>query len=864
MNLVIISLVLTIIRSVYLIHLLLPSSKYSVSGLLFKATIGIGIIWGIDSLLLLGWMLVAGSINSEFIIIELIGTGLITGGYYYVKRNHMVYWETDPICVSQENRLVYQNTYYHTLNIITSLVISISLVYFLYNSLVTGADGLFDASAIWNMRARMLLASGEDWKTSFELMRQYMSPWTHVDYPLLLSNTIARYWGYLGQHLTLIPSIISFLFTFMTVILLYGSVSLIRNKLQGLLAILVLCGSRFIEYGTWQYADVPLSFYFLATLVLLNLAFSYQTPSSRALALMGSTMGLAAWTKNEGTLFVIASLSAYGFFCFTGKVQNRNTLKELYSILIGLIPILLGTLYFKYALAPQNDLISSGSLAVAIEKLTDINRYLQILNGFQHLLGNFLPYILLVYLGIASFMIFKKLKQGMLKFIFFSLCLLLSAFHLLILPFFLTACLAFQMLPIERNYSRSLATSALTVSLMFIGYFFIYLITPYDLGWHINTSMDRLIIQLLPSFIFIVFLIPVPLEFKVQHTSSIFQILPIFFKFALRGLLMCTALLVLALPVVAWYYFAPYQADGFSVLYPTSQLQPSPKNPEIHKKVFAKFEVSGDGDFHKIRIPISNNLNGKKIGFGINLRHERILEVKTIRFVEANGKILQDFNFHSLQRLKWEFFNGINIGEYQIHPSGIEELKALNHDESRLKEWFEFLSGSQLTFSDFTEHTISNLTKLEGKVFKNRNDFEAAMRFYDIYNRHAGFQLTDQSFAEIEKENFPKDVINQLSSSTVKNQLFDHEENFWRVVKQNIEMHEGDNYSLDTSLLLKHANIIEWQRRKIIRNLFRMAAYKQKANPQDLDLTLVSPVLDFPEQEPHFVEIHLRIRNPIQ
>jgi archaellum biogenesis protein FlaJ (TadC family) len=39
----------------------------------------------------------------------------------------------------------------------------------------------------------------------------------------------------------------------------------------------------------------------------------------------------------------------------------------------------------------------------------------------------------------------------------------------------------------------------------FAGYFFIYLITPHDLSWHISTSMDRVISHLFPMLIFWLF-----------------------------------------------------------------------------------------------------------------------------------------------------------------------------------------------------------------------------------------------------------------------------------------------------------------------------------------------------------------------
>jgi formate hydrogenlyase subunit 3/multisubunit Na+/H+ antiporter MnhD subunit len=42
-----------------------------------------------------------------------------------------------------------------------------------------------------------------------------------------------------------------------------------------------------------------------------------------------------------------------------------------------------------------------------------------------------------------------------------------------------------------------------TLILMLIGYFFVYVNTPYDIGWHLETSLVRLYVQLWPSFVFV-------------------------------------------------------------------------------------------------------------------------------------------------------------------------------------------------------------------------------------------------------------------------------------------------------------------------------------------------------------------------
>ena len=55
--------------------------------------------------------------------------------------------------------------------------------------------------------------------------------------------------------------------------------------------------------------------------------------------------------------------------------------------------------------------------------------------------------------------------------------------------------------------AESIKTSFVIVLFMMGGYFFVYLITPLNLQWHIDTSIWRLFLQLWPTIIFSFFLV---------------------------------------------------------------------------------------------------------------------------------------------------------------------------------------------------------------------------------------------------------------------------------------------------------------------------------------------------------------------
>jgi hypothetical protein len=47
---------------------------------------------------------------------------------------------------------------------------------------------------------------------------------------------------------------------------------------------------------------------------------------------------------------------------------------------------------------------------------------------------------------------------------------------------------------------------AIVVGLMLLSYYFVYVLTPFDISWHISTSIDRLLVQLWPSLVLTAFL----------------------------------------------------------------------------------------------------------------------------------------------------------------------------------------------------------------------------------------------------------------------------------------------------------------------------------------------------------------------
>lgn len=320
----------------------------------------------------------------------------------------------------------------------------------------------WDAFAIWNLHARFLFRGGAHWRDGFSSL----IPWSHPDYPLLLPSAVAHFWTVLGHESTAVPAIIGLAFTFCTVGLLCGSLGVLRGRICALLGGLALLSTPlFVEQGASQYADVPLSFFFLAVIALIQLA-----DGRGALFLSGLAAGFAVWTKNEGMLFLCALMAAH----VIETIRRRTVQPKIYNtaqLMAFGIPVAVFValvVWLKHSIAFPNEIFSDPQ--TMLQKALSPNRYWAIIQWFA-----------------KDFLRFGEWWP-------IPSTLLLPALY------FLTAG--------ERSKPASPAfrASVLTLFLTLAGYFAIYVITPYDLYWHLRFSLNRLFLQLWPSTIFLFFL----------------------------------------------------------------------------------------------------------------------------------------------------------------------------------------------------------------------------------------------------------------------------------------------------------------------------------------------------------------------
>jgi hypothetical protein len=326
--------------------------------------------------------------------------------------------------------------------------------------------GEWDAWMNWDLRARMIFRGGEHWRTAFS----GAIPWSHPDYPVLVPSLIVRNWLYAGRETLLGPYLVAATFTFGTAALLTAALATWRSLSHGLLAGLVLLSTPFfILHGTSLYADVPLGFFFLATMVCLAMEGRDSSANRRVWMLAGLAAGLAMWTKNEGTLFTLA-VGVGLLFC--GRSEGRAAWQSrLPAFGVGLLPMLLLVIGFKIAFAPPNDLLSTLGVERTLARLTTPDRYLVVLREYTN--------------HITSFG-----KNG------------LGPAVWVLLAYFLA--LGINRTEIRRPWVRA---GTIALGLLLAGHFIVFVSMADELPRLLDSSLDRLLLQIWPSALFLFFMV---------------------------------------------------------------------------------------------------------------------------------------------------------------------------------------------------------------------------------------------------------------------------------------------------------------------------------------------------------------------
>ena len=333
--------------------------------------------------------------------------------------------------------------------------------------------GGWDAWTIWNLHARFMLRAGTEWP---ELMRAAPLSWTHPDYPRLLPASVARVWAWSGGESPSSSALVSSGFAVAALALLVGAVAKLRGRVAALAGGLVLLSTPFfVTFAPNQHADIPLAGFMLATVVLVTHA-NIAPRRHGEWIIAGLCAGGAAWTKNEGLLFALLIAGVVALYGWRMRAW-AGAIRFLGALAFALLPVL----YFKLQLAPANDLISA-PLGPRVAQLFDWSRHATLLSSLWRDLRGFGEWRIGPWLALA-------------------------------LPF-----AAWRR---RQRYNRTEWVVPVMPGLMFMGYYVVYLLSPHDLVWHLDSSLVRLLLQLWPlAIVGWCLVLPAPLASQLIVSST--------------------------------------------------------------------------------------------------------------------------------------------------------------------------------------------------------------------------------------------------------------------------------------------------------------------------------------------------------
>lgn len=328
--------------------------------------------------------------------------------------------------------------------------------------------GGWDARGFWNLRAAYLARGDGPWQLALHLKAGGMpTDAFHPSYPLFLSGFVALQWVLSPGFDPVVPAATGLVFCLACIFLLFASLAERKSIVLGLLGASVLMSFRDLpKFTAYQLSDVPLALALLASVVLLDQARCIQARPAETRSnghlrdgwiAAGLILGLAPWIKNEGWPFLLAAGAAV-YWRF-----GRGAFRWLAA---GAAPGLLGTLTVKL-LGSGVEYFIPRTIGDVLAKASDPHRWWQILVGFLYRViqaGHPWAHPVLLLVGLA---------------------------------------LVLRLAPLAELRARMwLSTPVLTLMLCDFG---AYVITQFDLTWHINTSAIRFVLQVWPALLWLAF-----------------------------------------------------------------------------------------------------------------------------------------------------------------------------------------------------------------------------------------------------------------------------------------------------------------------------------------------------------------------
>ena len=317
--------------------------------------------------------------------------------------------------------------------------------------------GSYDAMGIWTYRALQWFRSGESFPEIIGLLVE-----SQPGYPLLLPGLIVSQFNLWGGESIAIVVATGWFFVIGLAAVTYFAVARWARPGAALAAMALLLSTPNVWRSAFaQIADLPLAYLTLTAAVgLTDLVVGGEHRSVPAW-LTGFFLGLMVWTKNEGMVFSLILVAVFAFWAWISR--GRLDLRGWVAVAFGSVPGVLATVIYKYAWVTTGEIDRYLGWEL-FSRLADPQRWYDVAAAFaaQLLPGSNGALWGGTWLVLAGLLVVSAIRQR------------------------------------PGTVGRIAAMYGIAFGLFFVFDFAVYLITPEPLQWHLQTSLDRLLLQILP------------------------------------------------------------------------------------------------------------------------------------------------------------------------------------------------------------------------------------------------------------------------------------------------------------------------------------------------------------------------------
>lgn len=324
--------------------------------------------------------------------------------------------------------------------------------------------GSFDGMGIWTYRALQWFRSGEAFPETLGMMLE-----SKPGYPLLLPGLVSSQFTLCGGESTIVPIATGWFFVISVAAVCILAVKRWASLPIALAAAALLLSTPLVwRWAFAQCADLALaSFTLVAAYGLFEIGPSNQRETTPSW-LVGFFLGLMVWTKDEGLFLaiILVAVAVLSGRLGSGWLSNRGT----FGLAVGALPgiVALGVLKIAWVSSVEAQrYLDAGFWS----RLTDSGRWRSVAVAFSERLvpwsGEGLWGGTLVVLFAVSIVVGWRYRKN----------------------------------------GAGLGAAVYGVPVVLAAGFFAvaYLLTPEPLVWHLRTSLDRLLLQLLPLAVVAVF-----------------------------------------------------------------------------------------------------------------------------------------------------------------------------------------------------------------------------------------------------------------------------------------------------------------------------------------------------------------------